>query len=304
MSSNEREISPNKSRAKYQCPPRLSKLIEQVNRLITNNHEGEKELLIGHSKSLSYYQPAIDQIEDFGLFVEQHNVVLQKAFNNYYQPHGFDAVKDIDLIVEDLLSLITSGYGEVAGLSEDEEASYVIDWFDAFASRNGSKALVKNFKTAWTTIKENKENLFQIIERYSSIKKRGSKSNLSLVKVQSKIVIQDNKINVILPEFFEIINGIDLERLRICKICSLIFWAVRKDSETCSLPCANNLRVRRHRNSNYTKVKKMLKELDDEQKILEKLELNLDEKNSLIARQRDRVNELAKKIQEEKNGTL
>ncbi len=43
------------------------------------------------------------------------------------------------------------------------------------------------------------------------------------------------------------LDGVVWERVRSCAICDRIFWASRKESETCSPPCANNLRVRRHR---------------------------------------------------------
>jgi hypothetical protein len=43
------------------------------------------------------------------------------------------------------------------------------------------------------------------------------------------------------------LDGVIGERVRSCAICDRIFWASRKESETCSPACANNLRVRRHR---------------------------------------------------------
>ncbi len=43
------------------------------------------------------------------------------------------------------------------------------------------------------------------------------------------------------------LDGIIGDRLRSCEICSKIFWARRKESETCSGKCSNKLRVRRHR---------------------------------------------------------
>lgn len=44
------------------------------------------------------------------------------------------------------------------------------------------------------------------------------------------------------------------DRIRSCEICSRIFWANRKDSETCSPDCFNTLRQRRYRERNKEKV--------------------------------------------------
>lgn len=40
----------------------------------------------------------------------------------------------------------------------------------------------------------------------------------------------------------------EIDRLRVCEVCERVFWAVRKDSKTCSAQCANRLRVRNYRN--------------------------------------------------------
>jgi hypothetical protein len=45
-----------------------------------------------------------------------------------------------------------------------------------------------------------------------------------------------------------VINMSNLDRLRTCQICHRIFWLKRKDSKTCSLSCANYLRVKNYRN--------------------------------------------------------
>lgn len=52
--------------------------------------------------------------------------------------------------------------------------------------------------------------------------------------------------------FFAIFETEDVEyrRIRQCLICEHIFWAKRKDSETCSKNCFNALRQRRHRERN------------------------------------------------------
>ena len=44
-----------------------------------------------------------------------------------------------------------------------------------------------------------------------------------------------------------LIGKFDGNRLRICEMCSRVFWAKREESVTCSPPCSSTLRSRRHR---------------------------------------------------------
>ncbi|MEJ7698811.1 MAG: hypothetical protein WKF71_04075 [Pyrinomonadaceae bacterium] len=43
------------------------------------------------------------------------------------------------------------------------------------------------------------------------------------------------------------LNGLDADRLRICKICNRVFWAKRENSKTCSSRCLNVFNVRNSR---------------------------------------------------------
>jgi predicted nucleic acid-binding Zn ribbon protein len=79
--------------------------------------------------------------------------------------------------------------------------------------------------------------------------------------------------------FAEALPGVDADRIRRCAICLKIFWAKNKNSETCSEPCRNALRQRRHREKN---------------------------KEEVNAKRREyyRQNKKLKEIREKKNGTL
>ncbi len=74
-------------------------------------------------------------------------------------------------------------------------------------------------------------------------------------------------------------HDVDLDRIRICEICSHFFWAAYKNSFTCSEPCLNALRQRRHREKN-------------KEAINEKRRANYDRNKKL------------KQLKERKNGTL
>ena len=45
----------------------------------------------------------------------------------------------------------------------------------------------------------------------------------------------------------DILNGVDIDRIRICKNCDLLFWAGRYNAEYCSVRCGNAWRNRESR---------------------------------------------------------
>jgi hypothetical protein len=65
------------------------------------------------------------------------------------------------------------------------------------------------------------------------------------IQLQGK-KIKTNLTNI--AAFAEAIDGIDIERLRFCKICKKVFWAVRSDKETCTKECSNTLSQQIRRN--------------------------------------------------------
>lgn len=90
------------------------------------------------------------------------------------------------------------------------------------------------------------------------------------------------KIEATLVGFASVIGKFEAERLRICEVCSRLFWAKRQESKTCSAKCYNNYRQRLYRN------------LTDEEKAERKNRRNDNRKR----------NNKLKKIREKKNGTL
>jgi hypothetical protein len=69
-----------------------------------------------------------------------------------------------------------------------------------------------------------------------------------LLDNEGRICIKSDKI-------VEALNGVYLKRIRICEICNRIFWANRKDSKTCSKPCLNNYQQRQFRSKNKEEIK-------------------------------------------------
>lgn len=92
-------------------------------------------------------------------------------------------------------------------------------------------------------------------------------------------VTGDSNGNEKLFGFAGLIGKFDGDRLRMCEICAKVFWAKYKNSVTCSKPCLNALRQRKHRQKN---------------------------KEAINTKRREyyRQNKKLKAIKEKKNGTL
>lgn len=66
----------------------------------------------------------------------------------------------------------------------------------------------------------------------------------------SGVILKDDSGNNYLDGLAGVIHKIIPDRFRMCEICNKIFWASYKNSFTCSKPCLNALRQRRHRKTN------------------------------------------------------
>jgi hypothetical protein len=53
--------------------------------------------------------------------------------------------------------------------------------------------------------------------------------------------------NVRTPAFLQALDGVEINRIRECPVCSSIFWAGRITQQCCTPRCSNIFRVRRHR---------------------------------------------------------
>lgn len=96
---------------------------------------------------------------------------------------------------------------------------------------------------------ENRDNLRRII-KYRLIGQKQKTTDLRLIGVESTLIMKGTIVKVIPSQFFLAIDGVDADRIRACKICNAVFWAIRKDSESCSPHCYNTLRQRLHREKN------------------------------------------------------
>lgn len=111
-----------------------------------------------------------------------------------------------------------------------------------------SKTFHKTFARIYEAIRIDLEYFKNFCILVNQIRK-GNKQLKSLPSLRTSIyplITADNKISF--NSFsLNVLHDIDADRLRICEICSHIFWAKRADKETCSPDCANTRRVRLYR---------------------------------------------------------
>jgi hypothetical protein len=70
----------------------------------------------------------------------------------------------------------------------------------------------------------------------------------------TRVVSDHGVLRVEMSPFLKMLDGIDIDRLRLCPICQKLFWAGRRDKAACSGLCAGNLRIRKLRqNREYRK---------------------------------------------------
>jgi hypothetical protein len=145
-----------------------------------------------------------------------------------------------------------------------------------WVARKGRSSIISNNDNSFVQIKIGSAYIEKLLKR--ARRWHGIGSNDFPLQITAPILIDENG-NDYLGGFARFIGTFDSDRLRICEICSRLFWAKRKDSETCSARCFNNLRQRNHRN------------LTDEEKAQRKAkrEANRQSKNELkVGRERSR----------------
>ncbi len=121
-----------------------------------------------------------------------------------------------------------------------------------------------------------RKDSYRFVSESELITNDGESIRLPTFEVQLK---REGTIGKVHKGLSEAVIGVDLDRIRTCEICEQVFWANYKNSFTCSTPCLNALRQRRHRKTN-------------KEAINEKRRANYDRNKKL------------KQLKEKKNGTL
>jgi predicted nucleic acid-binding Zn ribbon protein len=218
------EQTKTKSRAKYECTEDLNQQISFFN-------------LVPFSCELP--SPPF-------IFVE----------TKYNKPHKQEAdkgaIKEIfEEIPENLARHITECYSHTG-----EQLLYYINYYYNHLFLRNAVNFFAKCREAGFTSEDGEMNASQWDFTSEDEEINASQWEQLLVPAQiSAMVVIDGKVNY--KHMFpvgEILRGIEYDRLRSCAICEKIFWAKNKNSETCSEPCRNALRQRRHRKKNKEAV--------------------------------------------------
>ncbi len=240
----------NTSRAKYQCPPLLAEIINDVNRLPKDEIKAENQI-IEYLENSNYSVSITNLFFNFENFVVTNKALLQKAFDFYFSEKGFDAKDHLDLITYEICVLCNSSAHKELNFSHEEAAIYILDWFDAFEEKNGTEILnhFETFHNSLPNLYKEAKNLKRLI-RYKSFIVNHKYIELKRIEIETSLIFDGNTIRVIKSRFLRAIEGVNIDRLRVCEVCTNIYWAVRSDSKTCSRNCYNTFRQRQFREKN------------------------------------------------------
>jgi hypothetical protein len=202
------EQAEKKSRAKYQCPPDLGKLIEVYNLVTVDTVLKTEEELISEA-----VQAALQYDDRYGACEYETHQFLKNAAIDFFENHP--------KLNEHIKTKGLFGY------FNSEIDMYV--QFEYF--RKNLDELVA-LGIMW-----NRSRLSHTLQS----------DELITFKVSNSGKWEYFSSGTIAKMIAEALKDAYVDRLRRCKICNHIFWAKREESETCSAPCFGILRTRRYR---------------------------------------------------------
>lgn len=272
-----------KSRARYQCPTKLAELIDLINLVPINIQMFPSNFI---TKDLELSNESYDRLVllRFRKLLETLPIDFQKHFNNLQtaillsitnpssilikeSPRGevservhnfsifalrqlFLAEKNFPLAELEILctSVFLSMYDDYYSLRKDVLQFAQVRNYQRKKELESMHIQEQKIKRE-TELKAGHDNWIPTInERYET----GIYPSLDLEPPTMQLeisvpILRDEYGNDYLGGFAQLIGKFDSDRLRICEICSKLFWAKRMESETCSPRCFNNLRQRLYR---------------------------------------------------------
>lgn len=244
-----------KSKANYKCPPLLAEMIKDVNRLPKSTDQADKDQEICYVESYNYSKSIIGLIVDFPVFVQSNRKTIQKAFDKYFSPLGFDAKLHIDFITYQIQYLVSDGDYAELGLTAKQGSIYLFNWYKAYEAKNGEDSLndFSKFYRTFPQIEAEAKNLKRII-RYKSVAKSRKTTTLQRIEIDADLTIDGTTVRIVKTRFFEAIENVDIDRLRVCETCGNYFWAARFEAKTCSKKCYNTFRQKQFRDKNRERL--------------------------------------------------
>lgn len=95
----------------------------------------------------------------------------------------------------------------------------------------------------------NRTLLRSMIRNNLSALRENSRRLKYIIELKTQLKIDEKgKVSFTFNEFIDVLQGVEISRIRICENCFGIFWQGRNDQRGCNKNCANNIRVRDSRN--------------------------------------------------------
>lgn len=227
---SEKTKSEKKSRAKYECPPKLKELIELVN-------------LVPPDAVLLSHQEHFKKFDVRGCPLEKRYELIERFVDDLFAQLPEKAQKRI-------LEILKGVNYEQSDDSQFKKLTHRLSAYAEFFELRESLTHLVEHLNHWrkeSRIAGNNLIYFRDKLTYPFESEFLSDDPGFILEISVAFSPVTGKAELVLNRFLEAIIGVDLTRLRACEICSRIFWAKRKESETCSPPCLNVFNVRRYR---------------------------------------------------------
>ena len=239
----ERVSSPKlKTRAKYKCPDDLSEVIYWTNYFLPDLPLPEIYRAFGVNDTLESVYVKTGIMGGFTDYTKEETdrMVVWELFNISEAGKKYGKF---------LVPILKNAFANVNKIPTDtiNEALFLPDVVDSFIH------LYTQYRNSTIQIKT-------IAKILNDIRKGVQKKSALTIVYESTFIYINEKMKLDTysnTNLFNLLKGLDADRLRICEICDNIFWAKRANSESCTPRCLNTLNVRRSRSlNNKEKAKK------------------------------------------------
>lgn len=255
----ENEPKEKKTRAKYKCPDEIAVWLFIMKEYVPPDFilpEWKYERDISNE----FYRPEYTSVscnsnEDTAIFYKEFNAFINEEIGKLKYPVIYMAWKFLGL---EMPRLEIPTMQEIASSDKFKSVSFYLG------------SLVAYYRIAQASI----EIMRQSATFFEKVRKGELPQSSSVsfhIPATISITPQGKALAKSDLKLLNAINSIEFDRLRVCEICNQIFWANYKNSFTCSTPCLNALRQRRHRKKNKEVINAKRKANYDRNKKLKQL---------------------------------
>lgn len=225
------------SRAKYKCPDELDELIKLANLVPPDVILPDWEKVFDEHTNYRFDDSREQRKEKFSL-------ACQKTFDKCFEHFSEEVKRNVFYSFADD-ALTRNPDIDEKRLIEVTQFIAVTTWYAEVRQIRGDLRSLTNY---FTHLRKVPKSEIGNPDFY------GNGQDFKLPDLKVPLQINNTTIQVKLTGLAKAIDGVDGDRIRSCGVCSHIFWAKRRNAETCSPNCLNVLRQRRFREQNKEKV--------------------------------------------------